>query len=314
MELKDITADNLATLTAQGYTEQDLSMLAPSEVQALLAVPTDDAAATAGATDPHEAAAAAQDAAAAAAAAAGGEKPAGEKTGAEAGADEGAAVAATDRPFVPQYSAEVPPDAKEKITALQAEEADAFKKLMDGEISAEDYQAVRTRTSTEIDTIKEQSLTAKIFEQANQQTADQLARAEWTRAETASFNAFKTEGLDYKARPALLAAYNTHLKALGADPKNENRDAQWFLTEAHRLTKADLGIVTNPGTKPGDATATRSGVDPAEIPPTLRNVPMAAANAVNADEFAHMRNLTGLELEKAHARLTPEQRDRWMSE
>jgi hypothetical protein len=63
-----------------------------------------------------------------------------------------------------------------------------------------------------------------------------------------------------------------------------------------------------------DATNVRGRVDPTEMPPTLRNVPIAATGAVNADEFAHMRNLGGLELEKAHARLTPDQRDRWMAE
>jgi len=57
-------------------------------------------------------------------------------------------------------------------------------------------------------------------------------------------NSFKNEGYDYLAKPTLFAAYNTHLKALGNDPKNERRDAPWFLNEAHRLTKEDLGMAT----------------------------------------------------------------------
>jgi len=78
----------------------------------------------------------------------------------------------------------------------------------------------------------------------NRLTPEQVARNEWNRAENAAMNSFKNEGLDYRAKPALLAAYNTHLKALGADPKNERRDAAWFLNEAHRMTKGDLGIAT----------------------------------------------------------------------
>lgn len=287
----DINETDLATLNAQGYTEQDLSMLAKSEIASLLAVPADNDSGTS-ASDPHAAAAAEQEAAAAAA-----PKVEVEQAPREA--------------FVPQYSAEVPTDAKEQIAALTTEERTAFKQLMDGELDADAYQEIRDRTEAAKDELKTKALTASIFEQANTQAAEQSARAEWSKAETQAFNSFKAEGLDYKGKPALLAAYNTNLKALGADPKNENRDAPWFLAEAHRLTKDDLGFA--PAAKKG-APPSRSGVDPAELPPTLRSVPVAATGSVNADEFAHMRNLSGLALERAHAALSNDQRDRWMAE
>lgn len=308
MELRDISESDLSNLTAQGYTNSDLAMLAPTEVQALLAYKDDSN--SDNTVDLHEAAEREQIAAAAAAAA----KAPADSEGASQG--EGSNVVtetASDAPFVPQYTAEVPVDAEEKIKALKGEEAAAFKRLMDGEIDADEYQSVKTRVETETDTLKTQALTASIFEQANAQTTQQLAEAEWKRSENAAFNAFKAEGLDYKAKPALLAAYNTHLKTLGTDPKNENRDAPWFLTEAHRLTKEDLGIKTVPGVKI-DIPTPRQGVDISEIPPTLRSVPVAATGAVNVDEFAHLRNLDGIALERAHAKLTPEQRDRWMAE
>lgn len=292
----DINETDLANLTAQGYTEQDLSMLAKSEIAALLDVPADDDSGTSS-SDPHSGAADEQDAAAAAA------------TAANAAVE--AEAAAANAPFVPQYSAEVPADAKEQITALKTEESASFKKLMDGEIDADEYKLVKDRTEAAIDELKTKAMTASIFEQANAQAAEQNARAEWSKSESAAFNSFKAEGLDYKAKPALLAAYNTNLKALGADPKNENRDAPWFLAEAHRLTKDDLGFT--PIAKKAPPTP-RNGVDLSEMPPTLRSVPVAATGAVNADEFAHMRNLEGLELERAHARLTNDQRDRWMAE
>ena len=294
----DINETDLANLTAQGYTEQDLSMLAKSEIAALLDVPADDAGTSS--TDPHADAAASQDAADIAAAAA--------NAAVEA---EAAATKTANAPFVPQYSAEVPADAKEQITAFKTEESASFKKLMDGEIDADEYKLVKDRTEAAIDELKTKAMTASIFEQANAQAAEQNARAEWGRSESAAFNSFKAEGLDYKAKPALLAAYNTNLKALGADPKNENRDAPWFLAEAHRLTKDDLGFTV--ATKKAAPTP-RNGVDPSDLPPTLRSVPVAATGAVNADEFAHMRNLEGLDLERAHARLTNDQRDRWMAE
>lgn len=298
MDINDIPTADMTALTAQGYTESDLSMLAKSEVAALLAVPTDDNGTSA--TDPHAAAAAEQEAAATADAA----------LAAKTTEVEDAKIV-SETPFVPQYSAEVPADAKEQIAALKTEESEAFKQLMEGEMDSGAYKEIKDRTEAAIDELKTKALTASIFEQANAQNAEQTARAEWTKAETQAFNSFKTDGLDYKAKPSLLAAYNTNLKALGSDPKNENRDALWFLAEAHRLTKDDLGIVS---TAKKSTPTPPNRVDPAELPPTLRSVPVAATGAVNADEFAHLRNLDGLELERAHARLTNDQRDRWMAE
>lgn len=299
--MADINAADMATLNAQGYTEQDLSMLAPSEIESLLYVPANDESGNVS-SDPHGDAAAAQDAANA-------------RTAADAitTSDEDADQVVTlpaEAPFIPQYSAEVPADAADQIKALKAEEGAAFKQLMDGEIDSDSYQAIRERVEAQADALKTQALTASIFQQANTQAAEQTARAEWNKSESASFATFKAEGLDYKAKPSLLAAYNTNLKALGADPKNENRDAVWFLTEAHRLTKDDLGFTATK--KPAPVAQNR--VDMQEMPPTLRSVPVAATGSVNADEFAHMRNLDGIELEKAHARLTNDQRDRWMAE
>jgi hypothetical protein len=300
MELNDISASDMTSLNAQGYTEGDLAMLAKSEVAALLAVPaeSDDGSESgniASPADPHGTAEAEQDAAVVVA------SPVAMDT----------AEDTADAPFIPQYSAEVPADAKQQIAALNDEESAAFKKLMDGEIDADEYKKVRDRTSEAVDDLKTKAITASIFEQANQQAAQQVAQTDWNRAEAASFATFKAEGIDYKGKPSLLAAFNVNLKALGIDPKNERRDAPWFLTEAHRLTKDDLGF--RPVAKITPSTA-RNGVDPAEIPPTLRSVPIAATGAVNADEFAHMRNLSGLDLERAHARLTNDQRDRWMAE
>jgi hypothetical protein len=289
MLVSDIKEADLTALKAEGYTEADLGALAESEVQALLA--SDGGS---DGPDPHDVAAAQQDAAKAAPAAQAAPEPEPEPA-----------------PFVPQYKAEVPADAAEQIKALRQEERAAFKRLMDGEIDADEYQTVRDRTDTEADALKTKALTASIFEQANQQTQAQVAEAEWKRAQMVKFSEFKAEGIDYRDanRPGLLAAFNHHLKALAADPKNERRDGQWFLGEAHRLTKADLGLAAAQANKPQPRV-----VDSAEIPPTLRGVPAAATGAVNADEFAHMRGLEGLALERAHAALTDAQRDRWMAE
>lgn len=220
--------------------------------------------------------------------------------------------------FVPTYRVEVPADADAQIATLTAEKDAAFTKLMDGDadMSAETYQEIAKRTDEAVGALKEQLLTAKVLETANMQQAEN----EWKRQETRLMSEFKAEGLDYKGKPALRAAYNTHLKELAADEANESKDAAWYLNEAHRRTKADIGIATPaaapaatpPAAPPAKPAPKSRGVDMTQIPPTLSNVPPALDPSVAGDEFAHMASLTGLEYEKAYAKLTPEQQERYL--
>ena len=128
----------------------------------------------------------------------------------------------------------------------QAEERAAFAKLMDGEsdMDTDTYAAIRERTDAAIDALKVKSLTASIFQQANEQAQAQRAREEWETAKAQAFEKFKADGLDYSdpKRPGLMAAYNHHLKALGSNPANEDKTGIWFLKEADRLTREDLGL------------------------------------------------------------------------
>jgi hypothetical protein len=219
----------------------------------------------------------------------------------------------TSATFVPQYKAEVPADAAEQIKALKGEEADAFAKLMDGTIDAKAYQEVKERTEAAVDDLKTKSLTAKIFQDANQQAAEQAAANEWKRTEADRMAAFKAEGIDYRGKPALLAAFNHNLKALGNDPANEARDGAWFLNEAHKRTKDDLGFKPAPTAPTPPAAPPARGVDKSTLPPTLSRVPPAADPTVGADEFSHLANLSGVDLERAVAKLDDAAMDRYLS-
>lgn len=281
MDISDISATDLASLKAQGYDEADIDKLSKDEVQNLLIViPDDDEPETPAATgeDPHDRALQAQD-----------------ETPAAAPAAPAAETPPQEDPQPAPAKVEPPKELTDQIRALKDEEKEAFRRLMDGEIESADYQAIKDRVEEQVDALKEQAAEAR-------RTAQEMVQ-KWQAAENALMAEAKAEGLDYRGKPALLAAFNTHLRALGADPKNERRDERWFLSEAHRLTKLDLGIVRS---KP------QAGVDTAEIPPTLRSAPAAATGAVNVDEFAHVRNLEGIELERAVAAMTPAQRDRWL--
>ena len=319
MQVANLTEDQVSSLQDQGYSTDDLSLLTDEEVKILLddegEDDSDDAPnpkAKDDDEDPHDKAAREQaEAIAAAASADGAAKAASGQV--EKEADNSTEEAKDDgKAFVPQYAVEVPADAAEQIKALKAEDAEAFKKLIDGEMEPDDYQAIKDRTEAAIDDLKTKAMTAAIFQQANAQATEQAAAQEWKRAENAAMNTFKAEGIDYRGKPALLAAYNTTLKSLAEDAKNASRDAPWFLAEAHRLTKAELGIVSapKPTPKPGDR---RNPLADVEIPPTLRGAPAAATSAIDTDEFSHMRGLGGIELERAVAKLTPDQLDRYLA-
>lgn len=168
---------------------------------------------------------------------------------------------------------DVPADADAQIKALNDEKAEAFAKLMDGDLTAEQYRAIEDRTTAAVKAIETKVLTATVLSAAN----EQRAQNEWNRAQASEFEAYKGEGLDYRGKPALLAAYNVNLKALAAKPENEAKSAKWFLREAHKMTKADLGITAAPApaaAKPVTAQAAR-GVDRNAIPPTLSRTPPA---------------------------------------
>lgn len=276
--------------------------------------------------DDGEAAAAAAPPAAATAPAVAAEEPvkeplaaapaeASEKTSESAASAEAPSAAPTPAPeptgFVPQFQAEVPADADEQITRLAGEKDAAFKKLMDGEIPADTYQEAARRVDSAIRDLENKKLTASIFEQANQQASQQAAETEWKRQENRLLAQFKDEGIDYRGKPALLAAFNTNLRALGTDAANESKDAAWFLNEAHRLTKGDLGLAAA-AKAAAPAPAAPRGVDKSTIPPTLSNVPPSVDPTVSGDEFSHLTNLTGNDLELAVAKMTPEQLERYL--
>lgn len=218
--------------------------------------------------------------------------------------------------FVPQYSAEVPADAAQQIAALKAEERAAFAKLMDGEsdMDTDIYAAIRERTDAAIDALKVKVLTASIFQQANEQAQEQRDREEWEATKVQVFEKFKEDGLDYSdpKRPGLMAAYNHHLKALGSDPANERKTGEWFLKEADRLTREDLGIKPTAAAPAAPAKPAR-GVDRSAIPPTLSRVPPSADSAISGDEFSHLGSLDGAALEKAIAKMSPEELDRYLN-
>jgi hypothetical protein len=233
--------------------------------------------------------------------------------------------------FVPRFTADMPENAAATIAALRQQELSALERLMDGDadMTAASYAAIRDRVQAGIDDIRTRSLTATMAQQFSQQVADQATQMQWDAAQSANMALFKAEGIDYRNpdKPGLLGAFNVHLKRLSEVQANADKDSTWFLQEAHRLTKSDLGLAGGTATATtaltgqqladkvakAKATVAARGLDKSTLPPTLAKAPAAADVSVGASEFAHLDALRGEARQRAIARLTPEQEERWLS-
>lgn len=127
------------------------------------------------------------------------------------------------------------------------------------------------------------------------------------------------EGVDYDADPKLAAEWDKAVRYLGNDPDNADKDASWFLREGHEMVKARFRIG---GQAPQSPASKLSKVDEAlanrrqragDPPRTLANLPQAGVETEGQGEFSHLEKLSGLDLEKALARMSPDQQERYLT-
>lgn len=150
---------------------------------------------------------------------------------------------------------------------------------------------------------------------------EKTAREQWF-GTVATFKRTLAEagGLDYDKNTAAATIWDSHVKALASNADNADKDAVWFLREAHRLTLNDIKALAGAaGMKLSDAgktvkdAAVKAAVD-ARRPNTAGTKSLAGTpEASSADdgskggEFSHLAGLSGLALEKALAKMSPEQ-------
>ena len=114
---------------------------------------------------------------------------------------------------------------------------------------------------------------AKAEQRILERLAADSAEKQWVR-EVSRFKAeARRDGIDYDRDTTKAEEWNRAVKFLGQDPENAGQDGRWFLEEAHRMVQAR---------------GSSSGY-----------------GAPNLD------NLSGPELEKAVARMTPEEQERY---
>jgi hypothetical protein len=218
-----------------------------------------------------------------------------------------------------------PDNIEEQRKALRIERTEALQKMLDGEMTREDFQAMDERVSSGLD----QLVRAEATDAARQQIRMDSMLGDYGKGLRSSRAQLKAAGLDSEAvsgefdRALRMFAKEAHDRGLEDNPGalNASRDAlaeavAYVLRRHGKATAAaSPAPLPAPVAAPVPATPTpkrdTSPVDRSTLPPTLAGVPVAADASISS-EFAHLEGLDAIELERAVARMTPEQQERWV--
>lgn len=214
--------------------------------------------------------------------------------------------------FQPTYQAKLPDDFAEKEAGIKEQSAALVAKFKGGDIDFDQYQIEAAELSKSERALDEIRFKASLSQEMTAQTAEQ----QWafTVQRFMSATAKSEGGIDYAKDTEKNADLDLFVKALARDEKNADKPAEWFLNEAHRRVQAMHGIAAKPDVKPPTPPATSRKPPLAAAPKTLAQVPGGdGPGDVDGNEFSDVDRLTGDAQEAAIAKMTPSQRERYMS-
>jgi hypothetical protein len=198
-----------------------------------------------------------------------------------------------------KFQADLPADFKEQRTKLLTEKSAAMKKLMDGEIDADQYALEDIRITDALDDMNAVRIRSETLREVNSQNASQHQ----ARAINELIQRTKGE-VDYQGDPAAPKQFDMALGMLQQDPASASLDFADVIDKAHRMVAAMRGV--NAKTAPVSTAPSRKA--DAQAPITLRSLPVAAGNNTGGGVIEQMSRLHGPAYEAAFAKLTPVQR------
>ena len=223
-------------------------------------------------------------------------------------AEEVADVAIDDTPLAQPtaYKAEVPTDYKTQRTELVKEKAGLMKKLMDGEIDADEFAVEESRISDSLEDLTAQRIRAETLQEANVQSQAAFQNKEIQRLIAKS----KAE-VDYTTDTKAQKQFDMALGAITSDPDNAGRDYADIIGDAHKVVLALRGIVSK-----GQVVeqAIKSRIPEGKPPVTLRNIPTAATANANGNMLDQIGRLSGQAYQDAFAKLSVNQRKALLDE
>lgn len=196
---------------------------------------------------------------------------------------------------MPAYKAELPADHKAQRTELLKAKADAMRKLMDGEMTAEEFASEEMRVTEALEDLAAARIRAETLQEANTQSQQVY------QARTIQRLIAKTKAeVDYATDTAAQQQFDTSLRVLAAQPANVGKDFADLAEDAHKMVKAMRGIAQAPKQPAADR-------KPAgDVPVTLRSLP-SASTPNTGGVIEQIARLKGPAYEAAYAKLTPAQ-------
>jgi hypothetical protein len=309
-------------------TEEDLAGLSEQEKAALLEDYDESTPGEEGEDEPDEAA----QAAAAEAAAKSAEKPAegaekGEqaKPGEEKPAEEEEPPAAEGpKEIAPVGSRKVAdtvvPNGDDKaaqtLTDLDKQLDALDVKLADGEIDAAEYTAQTRRINDQRIDIK----ALQAAEKARIQTIRETSARAWQDEQDHFFRRPENAIFDQEKNPVLFDALDAQIRRITAKPENAGMLLRDVLATARAdvlkaFGQAEPAAKEKPENDKGKVSdqqkPAKNPTKQPDLPQTLGGVPAAADNGTGG-EFDHLDNLAGMDLDRAIAKLSPEQQERYL--
>lgn len=206
----------------------------------------------------------------------------------------------------PQFAFQAPEGAEARVAEIDASLLDLGQKLTNDEIEIDQYHARMLELTKERADLASRLSMAGLVEQMNQQSAQQA----WSRAQATFFAAHQ----DYQD-PVRYAALDAAVKTVAQRPESNGAPYSAILDQAHAEVRRAFGVsasqpvaqATPPAATAAPAAAPKSAPTVVQIPPTLGDIPVSGANDTAKDPYAHLDNLSGLDLEHALARMPADQ-------
>lgn len=217
----------------------------------------------------------------------------------------------------PVHVSPLPADFDAKVEGVKTELAALRQKFKDGDLDIDQYETEKSKLEEqrrELDLVKVRHDLAR-------DQADQGERTAWATGVNNLYKAATKDGVDYAADEGKRADLDAMLKTLATRQENADKPMGWFLREAHRRVLALHDIRPAAGNAPAPAPAAAAPTTQRRAPPpvsaaqpSLAQVP--GGNGPGDDgtsEYQHLDALEGDALEDALARMSPRDRDRYLS-
>ncbi len=202
--------------------------------------------------------------------------------------------------FHPVYQASPVADYAERLAQIVAATKEIATGYENGDFDLEEFQT-RQRKLTELEWgLREANLKATLAAEQQQQGLAQ--RWQWEQDRFFGQPQYKA----YREDPVIGPAFGAAVQLLAADAANDARPMSWFLEEADKLTRARFRV------SGAEETTPRRGRSRPAVPPTLGGLPAAAIPETGADEFSKFDRLEGMALERALAKLSEAEADRYL--